>query len=376
MHAADGLLSQLEEICTWFPSESPPTRTSSSRGRVARAAETPRDSASAFRENWDELLPSERERAVDKLLAAFCELCTSPSVDVQSISYANISEAIGATGPLASRRTQAHEGAYGRVGEAVEGIVALYQGGSLYSIHTFSRAKEVSTWAKAFLSAAGFSREKAMRMDVKGVEALAGALELRQKGLEESGASGFPLPSPRNLPNVDVCIARAEVVAHSPADRMAALRRLLGDFTKLYSPANHFQQSASTSKRSREANTVSSAAAMLRGATPLRHFARLSPAQQYRVVKNARTELFAVCEALRENRGLPDASMIVQTLFHPISHPELHEEPESHGEVRPLFLESLAHTATALRQISDRKAQRYYGTTARAWQARRAAGGL
>ncbi|BGP42440.1 hypothetical protein JCM10449v2_006445 [Rhodotorula kratochvilovae] len=345
MHAADGLLSQLEEICTWFPSESPPTRTSSSRGRVARAAETPRDSASAFRENWDELLPSERERAVDKLLAAFCELCTSPSVDVQSISYANISEAIGATGPLASRRTQAHEGAYGRVGEAVEGIVALYQGGSLYSIHTFSRAKEVSTWAKAFLSAAGFSREKAMRMDVKG-------------------------------PNVDVCIARAEVVAHSPADRMAALRRLLGDFTKLYSPANHFQQSASTSKRSREANTVSSAAAMLRGATPLRHFARLSPAQQYRVVKNARTELFAVCEALRENRGLPDASMIVQTLFHPITHPELHEGPESHGEVRPLFLESLAHTATALRQISDRKAQRYYGTTARAWQARRAAGGL
>ena len=101
--------------------------------------------------------------------------------------------------------------------------------------------------------------------------------------------------------------------------------------------------------------------------------------------------------------------MQVQKLFHPISHPELHEEPENPGEAvrsaafappllqslrrqhasasraaidpralsqRPLFLESLAHNANTLRQISDRKAQRYYETTARAWQARIAAGGL
>ena len=100
MHDADTLLGQVEEIYTWFPIGSPSPRPSSSRGRVPGAADTPRDSASAFGENWDELLPSERERAVDKLLAAFCELCTSPGFDVQSVRLPSLRVVLSLPAPL------------------------------------------------------------------------------------------------------------------------------------------------------------------------------------------------------------------------------------------------------------------------------------
>ncbi|BGP50605.1 hypothetical protein JCM10450v2_006524 [Rhodotorula kratochvilovae] len=378
MHDADTLLGCLDAIYDWLLIGSQSSRSNTPRGRIKGIAHMLRDSATAFRLNWGAFLPSERERIIDNLLSAFCTMCTSLDFDVQSVVYVNLCEAVGASGLLARRGSQAHEAAYARVRAAVEHIIGLYQRVSAASIHKQSQAEEAAHWAGTFLGPAGLTGLKALRMDLRGLDALAISLEQRRDALQRTETGGFPLPFPRDvLPDAQHSIANAEIVAQSADDRMAALRRLLGYFVELYSPANHARLASSTSFHdSAQSGTMVDAAETLSRGTSLQHFAALSLMQQHGVVKNARSALYAVCEELRQQRMLPDAATVAHGLFQPILNPDLREEPGEGTQARPLVLESLAHTANALRQISDRKAQRYYGTSASAWQARSAAGGL
>ncbi|BGP50618.1 hypothetical protein JCM10450v2_006537 [Rhodotorula kratochvilovae] len=323
-------------------------------------------------ETWQRLLPLEREAAVDRLLGAYCKMCATGNFDIQPIVEPGLYTALGVLNdpdPLAT---------YNRLSAIVSRILGLYQ------IHAGAEdAQAAREWAHAFLSVGGVSAPKAMRLPLTtliGIEETVAALEQRLLNHAVEGRA-LPPAHPTLTPAKNL-IAQAQFAHQTAHERFLLFRGLLRSFPQLYAPTNRFSYVPEPKKASEE-QVVLHAEREIQGPMAPEHFASLSFGQQSYAIANARQQLYAACLALAQYQWLPDASTLTHGLFQSILHPHLYapaptvqDAPEPGSATNPHVIESLAHAASSLRQISERKARRYYGTSARAWEARRSAGGL
>ncbi|BGP50620.1 hypothetical protein JCM10450v2_006539 [Rhodotorula kratochvilovae] len=389
MHNGNTLLAAAEQVYVWLmaPGERLPLEQLPSTPSVER--QQLGDARALLSTTWWNMLPLEREDKVDGLLEAYCTVCAGGSFDRDQILFNNVP-----AGPELGRRIPAERhdelALLGGVRATVDSITLLYK----YTanpdlIHVASEVKAANTWSHRFLADLPLSR--AARMGAPALFALVSELKAIEQALEATAMQHRALPLVANtLPDGENALARAQLAGQSGEDRFRILSRLLTAFVKLYSASNT-RHHVSMAQKAREEAIVAAAVRLTENETSRTHFKSLSVDQQNYVISNARTLLYRAGGDLALHNTLPAATGVTHEVFQPLLHPHLDvpsETPDNmvgsaHPRVRLPILElqlgtlhSLAHDASASRQISDRKARRYYGTTARAWEAGKATGGL
>ncbi|BGP42443.1 hypothetical protein JCM10449v2_006448 [Rhodotorula kratochvilovae] len=355
MHNGNTLLAAAEQVYVWLmaPGERLPLEQLPSTPSVER--QQLGDARALLSTTWWNMLPLEREDKVDGLLEAYCTVCAGGSFDRDQILFNNVP-----AGPELGRRIPAHFvqerhdelALLGGVRATVDSITLLYK----YTanpdlIHVASEVKAANTWSHS---------------ELKAIE----------QALEATAMQHRALPLVANtLPDGENALARAQLAGQSGEDRFRILSRLLTAFVKLYSASNT-RHHVSMAQKAREEAIVAAAVRLTENETSRTHFKSLSVDQQNYVISNARTLLYRAGGDLALHNTLPAATGVTHEVFQPLLHPHLDVPSETPDNMQLGTLHSLAHDASASRQISDRKARRYYGTTARAWEAGKATGGL
>ncbi|BGP42439.1 hypothetical protein JCM10449v2_006444 [Rhodotorula kratochvilovae] len=348
-----------------------------------RALEASRD---ALPGEWPGLLPLERHAVVDRLLQAYCVMCAHGGFDIEAILHPNLLVSVGILYGV-GEDAQATLDWYHRLRSTVSRIVVLYQ----TSVNLPGDGDKAARWANILLGSYGITVHKVARLPESALAAIDSSLAETEHRLQTFAAEGQTLP-PANqaLFPPDVLLVRAQTQAQPAAARFESFRSLLHSVTELYSVHNRFSFVPEAQKAAQEAEMLRAAETML-APTAQPHYESLSLEQQVRVIITGRRELQETAHALAQYQWLPDAAQVTHTLFQPLLHPHIpvsanlhvvHEPGSAAGAPHdfdahtPLVLESLAHApAAGLRRISERKARRYYGTTARAWEARGAGRG-
>ncbi|BGP50634.1 hypothetical protein JCM10450v2_006553 [Rhodotorula kratochvilovae] len=342
MHESAQLLAWTDKLYSWFIERF--TKVRLQRGKFARKASI-ETAWARVREAWPELLPFEREETVDILLTQFCSAFGTGQWEDDAILFAELSDRIGFYREDPGHSSGGANAAWDKISEVVASIADLYEHGPLHH--------DATRWGVGFLAKEGACFAKIARMAPEEKDILHRELEGALNNLKAIARRHEPLPVPDTyLPVADDAIARAQVAAQSAEDRFHIMSLLLENVPTLYK-APRVPRPGVTLSLIEQSAAADKVVGVLKGHRALAHFESLSVDQQLRVIHHARGQFVEACEQLVMYTSLPD--------------------PDS---LNPLEVESLAHAAASSRQISDRKARRYYGTTARAWEARQAAGGL
>ncbi|BGP42460.1 hypothetical protein JCM10449v2_006465 [Rhodotorula kratochvilovae] len=351
MHGSEQLLTWLQEIYDWLVAFSAPGYTPDAAVKTQLE-----ESKAAFFSTWWEFLPAERESIVDVLLARYCWMCAVGSIQVDTVLYIQLrGEAGVAPVPMHPVHDPVHPAAYGYVHTIVGRIVALYANTTSDNlVHDVEQAEEARQWADNLLCPMGLDPVKVGRLEPAACDRLVSMLSSveRRLGTLQRAPAGMPAVQ-LALPNAESLLLQAQLAVRTPERRAHLFRNFLSSFSILYAVGNS-SNPAPVSIKFAQAKIMSDAVQTTKGPTALTHFIQLPVALQQHAVTRAREILVTTCRDFAERKELPDASRIPN----------------------PMPLNSLARAPTPLQQISDRKARRYYGTTARAWEARRAAGGL
>ncbi|BGP42416.1 hypothetical protein JCM10449v2_006421 [Rhodotorula kratochvilovae] len=334
IHERTTLLTQLNELYAWLR-------------KSARGAHHKRNFESAqksFTTDWPALLPHEREEAVDLLLSAYCRHCAEGEFDWAEIKFREVCEEIGYHGIENADAVKKAEG-------FVDAVVQLYRC-SIGGEHL----PAVERWQGEFLGPEGLSRLKMQRIDQDLLDAI--LHQLHQ--LVEHLRAREILPPAHLLPSVDSVFAAAHVTTQSAEDRYQIFSLFVEHAVDLYrAPIGPHPPNEEHVAHMRTAVDT------LARINSLVHFTNLPLAQQCGAVHHGRVTLFFAIEERETRAFLPPVNELTHRFFDPLLLPEY----RLGGAMNPLVAESLAHSH---RQISDHKARRYYGTTARAWAARTA----
>ncbi|BGP42511.1 hypothetical protein JCM10450v2_006610 [Rhodotorula kratochvilovae] len=268
-----------------------------------------------FQKQWASLMPHERTDAVDLLLSAYCGSIATELADTIADRIHAIAEFCRARFPDAPS------------------------------------SQYTTEWEELIAGPAGLDVNKVRRMDDTMAEAVLRVLDRLLLGLR-TGRAGL-----RKLESADTVL----IIAHfdsQPADtRFERLHQFLRDIGNLWS--GHLLASAP------EVVALRTAEASLATPHSRQLFTALSPPQQFYAIYNARKIVFAACEGRAQSDELPSLNEALHDFFQPLLHPQVSAAfPVS--KPPPATFASLSHG-----RISDRKARRYYGTTARAWAAGR-----
>ncbi|BGP42442.1 hypothetical protein JCM10450v2_006538 [Rhodotorula kratochvilovae] len=334
----------------------------------------------AFALTWWEFLPAERERIVDQLLLEYCRACTF-GFDVDKVMYAPIRRGSGCSEAPASVRdasrretqviTHSDNERYNELHALVQPIANMYRdANSGNRLLDGENAEEAEHWRQEVLSPPGISPDKLDRMGPAGFNDLVRQLKEAEQRLKIAGSANLP-EATKGLPHDEDLLTWAEIASTSAPQRFFFFRTIFSGFAAVYSTRNG-RNEAGAHQKEEQARVVARALQLVSSTATIQRFESLSAMAQQEVVGNTRAALLNTCRSLFTSKRLLNVTLLMQPIFHSLG---LHPGPAGSAS-NPLVLESLAHSATSLGEISDRKARRYYGTTARAWQARRSAGGL
>ncbi|BGP50601.1 hypothetical protein JCM10450v2_006520 [Rhodotorula kratochvilovae] len=285
---------------------------------------------------WGMMLPQEREEAVDLVLGAYCTARGHGDDEWKGwVKTRAVNEEIGYQGapmqsPAEGRAAVATIQKHVKAVEEFFGEVA----------RTAANSESLKVWSEEFFGPDGINATKLRRVEAKTCEAMLPILD-------------------KVKPSAYTLLFEAHLATQSSEDRFHLCCVLLEDLVRLY--RGHFASEE-------QLDHLKSALDQLEQDHSLAHFATLPREQQNHVVHLGRSVLYEACQYRETHAALPDARTITHHFFGALLNRDL-----VHGGARnPIALAALGR---ALRQISDRKARRYYGTTARAWIAGRAGAG-
>ncbi|BGP50593.1 hypothetical protein JCM10450v2_006512 [Rhodotorula kratochvilovae] len=310
---------------------------------------------------WPRLLPLERAEVFDLVLGEFCAALARGSVNV------------------ANNNSDQREQAFGEIQSRVQQIKSLYE----------PSGSSADAWADEFCSFGGISKSKLQRVSGVTLEALKRVMD----GVLEDVRSAPVRVGRLAPPSADTVLFHAQSIAQTANSRFRVFLLLLRSIRSVYA-VNVAENRSPLELKTSEFEHVAGAVEFVTAETTKELFERLPTKRQVLDVDNARTMVFATCEELTRRLALPSSVPLMYSLtasLRPstpgyngtlpahtrpaLPRPHAHARNRSHDEPVPgptsapssshaTEQESLAHGGAA---ISDRKARRYYGTSAAAW---------
>ncbi|GAA5892434.1 hypothetical protein JCM8208_005821 [Rhodotorula glutinis] len=347
---SDVLLAQLQTLYGWLQDPSVRHLTKHRREEEQAKGRLPQNvnrNLSAARtkcaQGWGTLLPWERERAVDRLLAAYCRSRAS------RLGYPDYHKAAEET----------DKSPYVQVDKLVRAIgVACTRSSSPAALETVQR------WAGAFMSAAGLTRVKLERLEPAAQRDLVHEVQVVLAGVKESLHADYPLDDV--LLSADDILSRAHDATQPASSRFDKLDNVLYSLIALYHAApgtegDVEQLEAARALLSRRMDVGGHPVVLTRRVAEV-HFAELSLDQQVAAVQHGRALLFDVCGEYHEQKPLVRASERLDRFFKALQHPELrrrhHPDYSSPPTVAPSWPASIAHGRSDWR-ISQPRTQQY-----------------
>ncbi|BGP50686.1 hypothetical protein JCM10450v2_006611 [Rhodotorula kratochvilovae] len=320
------LLTQLTTLYTWF-------------GPLAKGVRNAKrdlgNASTIIPQEWPLMLPHEREAAVQALLGEYCSARGTGTLNGAAVMYRALFQRIGFAWEHCRSNGSAAD-AIVTILQRVRSLEAVYRQASL-GVSNVARMQAFASWEQTLFSPAGIITVKVQRLNGPVLKTLLANLDHLLRKLQEMPPDDLPMPD-IFLPSADTLFILAHLAAGSTDDRFRRLRDLFNGIVALV-----FAPSSTVPDLQRR--SVLSARGSLAQPHSAQHFAALSPARQFFAVNSACKLLFSACERMELDRKLPNVDQL------------------------PTHEDSLAHPQ---RNISDRKARRYYGTTSRAWTAHRA----
>ncbi|GAA5938910.1 hypothetical protein JCM3775_003162 [Rhodotorula graminis] len=339
-------------------------------------------SVSLYRGRWHLLLPCEREHAVDLALSLVCTAWSPRGVHLDPTSIIFMRFWYAVVRAQGSSRLDSHVATYERIELAVDHVRGLYNVAlGLSSFAGFATVQKATEWATNFLGPAGLSREKAMRMDLRALEAISQRLdELRDELFALARAPGRAFPPVDDLPSADAALSHAEIQVAPRHAVYERLKHLFSNFVELYSDGNRIRIGP---RDPRHAHDMANAALDLGRGDLEGSFDALDAEERHEHVQDARSALFTTCDELYRTGSLPAPFLLIDRLvtsLHPASRrrsrsqssgsfgdaatASLGESQHARSSWSPPYLLSLAHDGAWRPGISQRTASRLGGTTA------------
>ncbi|GAA5938872.1 hypothetical protein JCM3775_003150 [Rhodotorula graminis] len=326
--------------------------------------------------SWNSLSLEQHERIVDRLLVASCGQAFTGRlrVDSESISFAAL------TGPPVEPEAQGND--LETTHKYIELWVDIMHDNYVNVRKSETAAQDAAEWRHEMLDV--LTVERLHEIGIVAATILSRMLShagevshLHPLSKAVRAYHGKLLMSPSEL----IEQAKAKARGLTPAERrFEDYRALVHAVVGLYSPA--CRANPLIEKRNRTYNFVEDTVVEWTSPAGFNDFQLLEPNEsghpslhelalpeqhQKYVLSVARSYVFSICLGLRTTHTLPDANTLVKQFPTPGAiRPDAHRGASS-SRAHEHADASLSHPARA---ISARYAQRYYGTTARAWQAR------
>ncbi|KPV74078.1 uncharacterized protein RHOBADRAFT_54639 [Rhodotorula graminis WP1] len=261
-------------------------------------------SVSLYRGRWHFLLPCEREHAVDLALSLVCTAWSPRGVHLDPTSIIFMRFWYAVVRAQGSSRLDSHVATYERIELAVDHVRGLYNVAlGLSSFAGFATVQKATEWATNFLGPAGLSREKAMRMDLRALEAISQRLdELRDELFALARAPGRAFPPVDDLPSADAALSHAEIQVAPRHAVYERLKHLFSNFVELYSDGNRIRIGP---RDPRHAHDMANAALDLGRGDLEGSFDALDAEERHEHVQDARSALFTTCDELYRTGSLP-----------------------------------------------------------------------
>ncbi|BGP50594.1 hypothetical protein JCM10450v2_006513 [Rhodotorula kratochvilovae] len=295
------LLHQLDSLYSWLIASVSPNAPTE-RGPLGRAR-------TLLSRAWDELLPFEREEAVDILLGAYCKSRLAP-VNVDELNYASIA---GDIGYVMSRRRPTGDGKHAHSAISTTALTI----GHLYAAYPHGTANAAAAWCQRLLDPkAGLTAVKLDRMEPGIRDDVVERLDRLEEELMPRSGSSRPLLDPNLLPSAESLLA-AELAHQLPEDRFHLVGELLSHLHELYDPYSSSAATAPPGARDlvlEYAQLGAVLAAHAEGEDALARFEALHAEKQRGAVVEVRRVLFVACEALQGGGALPGVRMLTRSL--------------------------------------------------------------
>ncbi|KPV74058.1 uncharacterized protein RHOBADRAFT_45354 [Rhodotorula graminis WP1] len=277
-----------------------------------------------FAQNWYELLPWQRERVVDRLLAAYCTTRT-PHEDFlwDKLNYQQLRRAVGfmeipKESALAVMDTQAAP--YVQVSNLVRDIRNL----CIDSRRT-DALNSSTTWEKAFLGPAGVTRGKLYRLERPVSQRVVHEVRELYAQVRKRLPTGDAIDDV--LVSADVVLARAHDSLQPASTRFSAFVGFLEDLIKLYESYPAHKADAAALRVVRESfeklMRVAEVPTVVERRTAEVHFSMLSIDQQVQAVARARALLYHACGQTYALRPLLDVQHVQAELLNALEQPQL-----------------------------------------------------
>ncbi|BGP42426.1 hypothetical protein JCM10449v2_006431 [Rhodotorula kratochvilovae] len=261
-------------------------------------------------ESWPQLLPDEREHAVDILLRAACEVAgTGTCVDWDVMKFTAICNETGYYRFDISRLKEDLLDEHDELVRQVDEIVSIYALDRHYEAGA-ADALRASQWAATFSSIAGLPLVKYVRLSDEERMYVLQAVGRILHTLRECVRLEISAPPVEDfLPAADAMLIWASAATQTADDRFHTFGLLLDFLPSLYT-ARIPQPHTDSTVFAREADIIDGALLAGEGTVALQHFEGLAVDQQLHVVHNARFAIAEACEQLAQHGTLPDASRL------------------------------------------------------------------
>ncbi|GAA5892452.1 hypothetical protein JCM8208_005825 [Rhodotorula glutinis] len=367
MHDQALLLSYVSKVYRDLAESAANRSSHANREDVLRVVQSLKSSVDQLVAAWPTFSPPEAEAISDRLLAAACRSAVDGTLKSAEISYRRLVREVCAV-PRPEHEQLVHS-AYTRIGLLVESICAMYS-----TAGEHSQVQAADEWRTQVTSVV--THDKLRRWGPRAAVDISQRIEAVEQILERRERAHEALFLPTHvLPSTDVLLHHAHLQTQTAQERRATFHGLLGDLVLLYSE-NNKSYHASAQHKEHEANTLYEAIQSRTTESADRLYHQLTPEQQQTAVDMTRSSVARSADTLHSTGELPPADLLAQALFDP-ARPPPHPAvlPSTHSSQHPLqaaTLQSLAraHAHADTPRLSDYYARKYYGTTARAWQAR------
>ncbi|GAA5892425.1 hypothetical protein JCM8208_005819 [Rhodotorula glutinis] len=277
-----------------------------------------------FADNWHVLLPWERERVVDRLLAAYC-VTRTPHEDFvwTKLNYQHLRRAAGfkdipKESVLAVMDTQAAP--YIQVSNLVRAIRNL----CIDSRRT-DALNSCTRWEASFLGRVGIMRGKLYRLERAVQERVVQEVHDIFVRVLERLQTGHAIADV--LLTADAVLSRAHDSLEHASTRFSTFVSFLDDLVTLYSAFPSHEQDVAALRVIRqsfeERMTIAEVPTVVERRTAEVHFSMLPVDQQVQAVARGRALLYYACRETHAVRGLPDVQQVRAELLNALEHPQL-----------------------------------------------------
>ncbi|GAA5940128.1 hypothetical protein JCM3775_007271 [Rhodotorula graminis] len=267
----------------------------------------------SFERIWHDLLPDERERAVDILVSRFADLEAGVPRGWEMITFNAVKGA--------ARRSSLHEHRQSttRLGQLKSRIDAIARAAPP------DEAEQAQSLNAYYFGPAGFTSAKLRRM--KDFEWDFCSDELSK--VLERVQTGEPISEA--LPAVDTILSRAHEAAQSPAERFAIFTRSIDDLLKVY----QLRPLSNETQEGHLENLRAARETLLNEVEATSFVEHLHPDRQMAAARLARECLFHSCNEHMSGRPLPSLPKIIKELCNavmvdiPQPHPHSRSDTQS-----------------------------------------------